>query len=162
MSRKQMLEKLEDLVDREWRNADSLEEIRTASEVLNFILGMIEREDRENLDITARAMKDRARTAATGFFERKGFDVLEEDFHGWMVIENKEGLALVKLCVTAHDMPSTAVSKADRKKFERLMAEYLETKNEMREGRVRMDMLDLKVLANERALLRHHINALGE
>jgi putative endonuclease len=112
-------------------------------------------------------IRGKAVQAANAFLSRKGYEILEEGWaHGADVadIVAKDGdagclvIADVLVKDDGLDMPE---EKPDRDKFERIAAAYLAGLDEATDFSIRYDIISILVINSGKALLRHHINALG-
>lgn len=112
------------------------------------------------------SVKDRVVRAARLYLEKRGFAVKhkwESDSQLGFIVEDGDTLAFVHVVSNGLDkkgFPEESVMTRDR--FERAALSWLS-----KYGRdyanvpVRFDELALKVFCKDRALVRHHINALG-
>lgn len=110
----------------------------------------------------------RARKAVAGFLKRRDFEILE---HDWfcsagsvdLVCMDDETLVFIEVKVrseTSKGFPSDEVNQKKRDRYERIAASYLQ-QHTLTDTRVRFDVVSLLVLGEDRAFLRHHVNALG-
>lgn len=113
-------------------------------------------------------LHERAVKAAIRFCEHRGYEILDE---GW----TKEGTAgridlvareddvLVFIDVTVAEQSDGGFKEGNltREQFEMLAALYLGENEPEGDIPVRFDSIDLIVVNDNRALLRHHINRLG-
>ena len=110
--------------------------------------------------------KKRAMKAIGRYLELKGCEILEE---GWphgddkvdYIVDDEGTVAFVFGQVSANcgeGIPDWAI---DRKEFERLAAAYFAEHPELADCAVRADMASILVLSNDRAIIRHHVNALS-
>lgn len=113
-------------------------------------------------------LHDRAVQAATRFLDRKGVEVLET---GWTqegiagrldLVADDEG-TVVFVDVTAVDRSEGGFAEGNltREQFELLAASWLAGNSPDGDVPVRFDRIDMIVVSEDRALLRHHINFLG-
>ena len=110
------------------------------------------------------AINEKARKAARMYLERRNYEVVEE---GWangdaavdLIARDGEDLVFVDVHVNAEGtkLPD---EHPDRARFEAAAAVYLASCDEV-DFPVRYDVVSLLVVGSERALLRHHINALS-
>ena len=110
----------------------------------------------------------RGEEAAARFLERRGFEVIERN---WKCIAGEADIVALQedtLCFvevkTRSDaqkgFPSEAVTERKRDRYERIAACYLKD-HVYDDLRVRFDVISILVLNNDRAFLRHHVNAFG-
>lgn len=110
----------------------------------------------------------RGERAAARFLERRGYEILERNWRcsaGEIDIVAHDCSALVFVEVktrTSIDagLPEEAVDAEKRRRYEVLAAHYLHD-HDIDETPVRFDVVALLVVAPDRALVRHHINAFG-
>lgn len=111
-------------------------------------------------------LKKRAKRTIGRFLELKGCEILEE---GWChgkdkadyIIDDCGCIAFVFGCVRNNLGKGIPEEPVDRKKFERLAAAYLAEHPERVDCAVRADAVSLLVLSDNRAMIRHCVNALG-
>ena len=114
-------------------------------------------------------LKNRAIEAASTYVTLRGFEVLDEK---WGIPEQEVKIDLVArdeddivfIDVKARaDGDSLPDENIDRKRLESVAARWLATHPEESENvTVRFDAISMLVIGNDRALLRHHINVLGQ
>lgn len=108
----------------------------------------------------------RGEDAAARFLDRRGYDILERNwtcFAGEADIVAKDGMNIVFVEVkTRKDcqkgFPAEAVNRQKREKYEKIALAYLQ-ENDVADMAVRFDVVSIVVVASDRALIRHHINA---
>lgn len=106
---------------------------------------------------------ERGEDAAASYLERAGMTVVERNWRckaGEIDIVAIEGDALVLVEVktrrtVAKGTPEDAVTPAKQRKYKRLAESYLQQAG-LAEASVRFDVISLLVIAEDRALLRHH------
>lgn len=104
--------------------------------------------------------------AAARFLYKRGYEILERNwvcYAGEVDIIAKDNDALVFVEVkTRRDcqkgFPAEAVSASKRDRYERMALAYL-SENRMVDIQVRFDVVSIVVIAKDRALIRHHMNA---
>lgn len=113
-------------------------------------------------------LHDRAVKAAAAFLERKGAEVVDTDWGndglaGRIDLVARDEDAMVFVDVTATDRFEGGFSEGNltREQFELLAAMWLGEHETEGDITVRFDRIDLIVVGDNRALLRHNINALG-
>lgn len=111
-------------------------------------------------------MGRRGEDAAARFLDRRGYDIIERNWTceaGEADIIARDGDAVVFVEVKTRSsvekgLPSEAVDDAKRRRYERIAALFLRG-YEVADVPVRFDVVSLLVVAPDRALIRHHINA---
>ena len=107
------------------------------------------------------------------FLERNGYEILEsaKEMNPCQIIalnSNKDTIAFIHTdYVLGSDDDDTEKldaieSKLDRQEFERQAIKWLCNNNDIIDVAVRFDCAICDILSNDRALIRHHINILGE
>ena len=115
-------------------------------------------------------LKTRATKAAGRFLERCGYDVLETGWEcpaGTTDIVAEDGDMLGFVDVSARDsihrgFPTESRSQEPRARREMVALAYLSEHPDVAERPIRFDNVALLVVEPDRAMVRHHINALGE
>ena len=80
-----------------------------------------------------------------------------------LVCMDDETLVFIEVKVRSEaskGFPSDEVNQKKRDRYERIAASYLQ-QHTLTDTRVRFDVVSLLVLGEDRAFLRHHVNALG-
>lgn len=117
---------------------------------------------------TPKELGKRGEKAAAKFLERRGFEVVERN---WTCYAGEADIIAIQddtLCFvevkTRSDcqkgFPSEAVDGRKRDRYERIAACYLKDRA-FDDMRVRFDVISILALNNDRAFLRHHVNAFG-
>lgn len=110
----------------------------------------------------------RGEEAATCFLERREYEILDRN---WKCIAGEADIVALQddtLCFievkTRKDaqkgFPSETVDTRKRSRYERIAACYLKD-HDYADVRVRFDIIAILVLGEDRAFLRHHLNAFG-
>lgn len=110
----------------------------------------------------------RGEEAAACFLERREYEILDRN---WKCIAGEADIVALQddtLCFievkTRKDaqkgFPSEAVDTRKRSRYERIAARYLKD-HDYADVRVRFDIIAILVLGEDRAFLRHHLNAFG-
>lgn len=110
----------------------------------------------------------RGEEAAACFLERREYEILDRN---WKCIAGEADIVALQddtLCFievkTRKDaqkgFPSEAVDTRKRSRYERIAACYLKD-HDYADVRVRFDVIAILVLGEDRAFLRHHLNAFG-
>ena len=109
----------------------------------------------------------KAHAAIHRYLELKGYEVLEANWaHGndridFIVRDECGTLAFVVTVASENAGEGIPGIALDRKGFERIAAAYL-THADITDCDVRLDAISLLILGESRAIIRHHVNALGE
>lgn len=98
--------------------------------------------------------------------ERRGFEILEEGWaHGGdvadLIVRDEDDLVFVSCQVTQNGGEGFPEEDADRAALERLAAAYLAEHLDFEDVLARLDVVSMLIVGESRALLRHHLNALG-
>lgn len=105
---------------------------------------------------------------AACFLSRRGYDILERNWkckagEADIIACDEDALVFVEV-KSRRDcdkgMPSEAVTKAKRERYERIAACYLAT-TDVLDVRVRFDIVSILIIPPDRALVRHNIDAFG-
>jgi len=116
----------------------------------------------------SKRLGERGEDAAVAYLKRTGFTIVERNWrcpNGEIDIIALDGDTLV-LCEVktrkgvAKGTPEDAVTPAKQKRYKRLAAAYVQFAG-LDEVQIRFDVITLLVLAEDRALLRHHRAAFG-
>lgn len=112
------------------------------------------------------AIGTKAKKGIRVYFERGGFEILEEDWaHGGDVVDfiarDEDDLVFVHCQITQNGGEGFPEEDADRAALERLAAAYLAEHLDSEDIRIRFDAVSMFIVGESRALLRHHLNALG-
>jgi putative endonuclease len=111
----------------------------------------------------SKRLGERGEDAAAAYLERSGLTVVERNWRcpsGEIDIVALDGETLV-LCEVktrkgvGKGTPEDAVTPAKQKRYKRLAAAYVQSSS-LEDVEVRFDVITLLVLAEDRALLRHH------
>lgn len=112
-------------------------------------------------------INDKAMQAISTFLDRRGYDILERNWtHGKdsidFIARDKDGELVFIAAKVASKGNTLPAEKANRKSLERVAAAYLAGSPSIPEGPIRFDAISLLVLGPDKALIRHHINAIGD
>jgi len=115
------------------------------------------------MDTDRRRLGQRGEDAAAAFLERAGLTVVERNWRcpaGEIDIVALDDKTIVLVEVKTRrtvgkGTPEEAVSPAKRRRYAKLAAAYLQSAG-LSEVPVRFDVISLLVVAEDRALLRHH------
>ena len=111
------------------------------------------------------SLNERARKAAIRYLEYQGHEILKEKFDGFIVSTDCGG-CLVFTAVIAErgenlhdgDFPADYSNRAE---FEHAMADYLIEYSDTPVGPIRCDSIAMRVISDDRALVRHYVDALA-
>lgn len=111
----------------------------------------------------SKRLGERGEDAAVAYLERSGFTIVERNWRcpaGEVDIIAFEGEALILCEVKTRKgvrkgTPEDAVTPAKQKRYKRLAAAYVQFAG-LDAVHIRFDVITLLVLAEDRALLRHH------
>lgn len=129
------------------------------------------KEPKETKDVASYSPHElgkRGEEAAACFLERREYEILDRN---WKCIAGEVDIVALQndtLCFievkTRKDaqkgFPSEAVDTRKRSRYERIAACYLKD-HDYADVRVRFDIIAILVLGEDRAFLRHHLNAFG-
>lgn len=112
-------------------------------------------------------INDKAMRVISTFLTRRGYDILEQNWtHGKdsidFIARDEDGELVFIAAKVASEGNAFPVEKANRKSLERVAAAYLAASSDIPEGSIRFDVISLLVLGPSKALIRHHINAIGD
>lgn len=108
----------------------------------------------------------RGEDAAARFLDRRGYEIIERNWTctaGEADIIARDGETVVFVEVKTRTncdkgLPAEAVDEAKRARYERIAAQFL-SGYDVVDVPVRFDIISLVVVAPDRAMIRHHINA---
>lgn len=104
-------------------------------------------------------MKERARIAAKRYLELTGHHIIYVDFlDRFIVAEDDDGLAFIDVFYTTDGM-STHIPIAKRDVFEDAIRKFFLQEHEPIDVPVRYDTVELFICGDDRAIVRHHVNA---
>jgi len=115
---------------------------------------------------STKRLGERGEDAAAAYLERAGFTIVERNWRcsaGEIDIIAMDGETVV-LCEvktrrsTSKGSPSDAVTPAKRQRYARLASAYVQEAG-LPETEIRFDVIAILVIAEDRALLRHHRGA---
>ncbi len=101
------------------------------------------------------------------YLERRGFEILEENWaHDGDIIDfianEEDDLVFISCQLRQNNGEGFPKEVPDRNSLERLAASCLTEHIDSGDCTVRFDLVSILILNDERALLRHHRNALSE
>lgn len=113
------------------------------------------------------AIDTKAMKGIKDYLERRGFEILEERWaHGGDTIDfianEEDALVFISCQLRQNSGEGFSEEALDRGSLERLAAAYLTEHLDSGDCAVRFDAVSMLVLGEDRALLRHHRNALSE
>lgn len=111
----------------------------------------------------------RGEEAAARYLDSRGYEILERNwscYAGEADIIAKDGNCIAFVEVkTRHNcnkgFPSESVGKEKRERYEKIALAYLENISQA-DMHVRFDVISIVVLSQDKAMIRHHINAFSE
>lgn len=111
----------------------------------------------------------RGEDAAARFLQRRGYEILNRNWvcpagEADIVARDDDDLVFVEVKTRSNiemGLPSEAVDKDKRERYEKIAALYLREFDAV-DIPIRFDVISILVVAPDRALVRHHINAFCE
>lgn len=108
----------------------------------------------------------RGEEAATRYLQHRGYEILDRNWScpaGEVDIIAKDESCIVFVEVktrrnSSKGFPSEATSAAKRARYEKIALAYLQD-SQLHDLQVRFDVVSLVVIASDKAMIRHHINA---
>ena len=99
---------------------------------------------------------DRVRKGAKYYLKFRGYEIIEDDFEGYIIANDVEEntIAIVALSATEDDIKSDPLSKVTRDEFEQVMMRFFKSHDIVNRS-VRCDICDLFVIGSNRAIVRH-------
>ena len=118
------------------------------------------------IGFSAKELGRRGEDAAARFLHKRGYDIVERNwscFAGEADIVARDGDTLVFVEVKTRancekGFPAEAVTRQKRERYEKIALAYLQD-HEVADLTIRFDVVAIVVIATDRALIRHHINA---
>lgn len=128
----------------------------------------IENQDENEKKMHNKNLGMRGEDAATKYLENKGYVILDRNWKCKLgeidiVAKFEDVLIFVEVKTRTNielGLPEDAVGPKKRRKYESLAAMYLQ-EHEYVDMAVRFDVVGLLVLKQDRAFIRHHVNAFG-
>ena len=113
------------------------------------------------------AIDTKAMKGIKSYLERRGFEILEENWaHGGdsidFIANEEDDLVFIGCQLRQNSGEGFPEEVLDRDSLERLAASYLTEHLDSGDCTVRFDLVSMLLLSDDRALLRHHRNALCE
>lgn len=112
---------------------------------------------------------DRAVSASARYCELKGYEVLEQNWSPEgseesvpLIAYDGDVLVFIDVTVKAGFEGFVPESETDREAMEILAAKYLAQSDDEPNFEVRFDIISMMVVGENRAMLKHHINAFSE
>lgn len=148
--------------------AKGIKRAKAAKEVEGIKEGKGAKEAKNVSSYSPHELGKRGEEAAACFLERREYEILDRN---WKCIAGEADIIALQddtLCFievkTRKDaqkgFPSEAVDTRKRSRYERIAACYLKD-HDYANVRVRFDIIAILVLGEDRAFLRHHLNAFG-
>lgn len=109
---------------------------------------------------------EKSNQAAATFLDRRGYEIIEQpwadDVDSPVSIVAQDGETLVFISVAAHrDSDSFPAEHLNREKLEGFAIDWLKDNRDHADCAVRFDHIGLLLLSTDRALIKHHINAMS-
>lgn len=109
---------------------------------------------------------ERGERAAVRFLERRGYEILERNWtcsagEADIIATDEDTLIFIEVKTRSnleHGLPEEAVDEAKRRRYERIAAYFLKDYDGA-DVAVRFDVVSILAVSEERAFLKHHINA---
>lgn len=150
------------------KRAKAAKKVEGAKETKGTKEGKGAKEAKDVSSYSPHELGKRGEEAATCFLERREYEILDRN---WKCIAGEADIIALQddtLCFievkTRKDaqkgFPSEAVDTRKRSRYERIAACYLKD-HDYADVRVRFDIIAILVLGEDRAFLRHHLNAFG-
>lgn len=127
------------------------------------VTGTETNQEEQELDLIARAKE-----AAAKFLSRRGYEILDRDWHcragiADLVCMDDDTLVFVDVKArsdTSKGFPPEEANHRRRDQFEKIAMSYLAS-HSLSDVSVRSDVVGIVVIGPGRAFLRHHVNAFG-
>ncbi len=115
-----------------------------------------------------RALGRRGEDAAAHFLECRGYDIVARNWTCYageadIIARDDDAVVFVEVKTRRNcdkGMPSEAVTPEKRERYERIALEYLANCGIV-DVPIRFDIVSIVIIAPDRAVVRHHINAFG-
>ncbi|WP_251179317.1 YraN family protein [Adlercreutzia agrestimuris] len=115
-----------------------------------------------------KALGKRGEDAAARFLERRGYEIVARNWTCYageadIIARDDDAVVFIEVKTRRNcdkGMPSEAVTREKRERYERIALEYLKD-CVISDAPVRFDIVSIVVISDDRALVRHHINAFG-
>ena len=115
-----------------------------------------------------KALGRRGEDAAAHFLERRGYDIVARNWTCYageadIIARDDDAVVFVEVKTRRNcdkGMPSEAVTPEKRERYERIALEYL-AHCDIVDVPIRFDIVSIVIIAPDRAVVRHHINAFG-
>ena len=113
-------------------------------------------------------LNKKAKKAAARYLELRGYEIVErnwafgDDSIDVIAIDNNDyALCFIDITVSTFDGGAFKPTNAEnmRAKFERAACAWLITRGDYCDIAARYDLIDVKVLNDSRAMIKHHVNA---
>lgn len=103
------------------------------------------------------ANKNKIRKAAVRYLEITGHYVLSENYDDFIVFDDEDSTVFAQLGWTIDGKVHEADMSRDR--FEHVIAKWFAECDEVIECPIRFDIIHVTVIKDDRAIIRHHVNA---
>lgn len=113
-----------------------------------------------------KALGARGEQAAARFLERRGYEILERNWRCYageadIIAKDEDAIVFIEVKTRKgrdHGFPAEAVTAQKRSKYEKIALAYLADYDSV-DYPVRFDVISIVVMGNEKAMIRHQINA---
>lgn len=127
------------------------------------------REGRKPRGVRNKELGRRGEEAAARFLVHRGYEILERNWEccageADIIARDERVLVFVEVKTRSDSsmgFPAEAVTAKKRERYERIACLYLQD-HDLSDMMVRFDVISLVAIAQDRALIRHHINAWSE
>ena len=114
----------------------------------------------------SKSLATKGEEAAARFLEQRGYEILERNWtcsagEADIIVRDGDWIVFVEVKTRRNadqGFPGEAVCKSKRERYEKIAISYF-TENDFKDLNVRFDVIAIVVMAPDRALIRHHINA---
>ena len=112
----------------------------------------------------AKELSEQGVKSAKAYLKHRGYQILDTN---WtcsagtvdLVVKQDDMLVFVEIVVSDSGFPKECNSEKKRERFENIAIAYIQTKDDICDVRVRFDVLAISVISNDKAMIRHHVNA---
>jgi len=124
---------------------------------------------RESIGVRNKELGERGEQAAARYLRLMGYEILERNFvcpagEADIIARDGDYLVFVEVKTRTHiekGMPEEAVDAKKRARYEKIACWFLADFEET-DIPLRFDVISLVVVGEDRAMLRHHVNAFGQ
>ena len=105
-------------------------------------------------------MEDMVKKAMKVFLTRMGYEILDEDYEGFIMTSCDNMLVAVLPIISHEDLDEEPhVDKDVRSKFEHAVYSWALNQENVSPCQISMDILDFHIIREDRGLIRHIVNA---